>query len=159
MILSGPFVNRSDRILHYSTTIKTESSIFVRNYEKQKPLHLDSSPSYCDIMWWVFLSSVNFVTLDILPNRHLILQIFDNHHFSLVSTNIMSCVNMASAVLTEEPSTSTASTSSDADALDLLQRLQHAIFSGQPQMAADVASELAKMRANCSMSIRRYILE
>ncbi|KAK7586069.1 hypothetical protein V9T40_003945 [Parthenolecanium corni] len=64
---------------------------------------------------------------------------------------------MASAVLSSEPSTSTASTStsSDADALDLLQRLQQAIFSGQPQMAANVASELAKMRANCSMSMRR----
>lgn len=70
----------------------------------------------------------------------------------------MSCINMASAVLSSEPSTSTASTStsSDADALDLLQRLQQAIFSGQPQMAANVASELAKMRANCSMSMRRY---
>ncbi|CAK9188641.1 unnamed protein product, partial [Ilex paraguariensis] len=61
---------------------------------------------------------------------------------------------MASAVSAGEASSST-STSKDASALDLLQRLQRAIFSGQPQTAADVASELAKMRANCSMTIRR----
>lgn len=70
--------------------------------------------------------------------------------------NKMSCVNMASVFLSGEPSTSKALTSKDTSALNLLQRLQLAIFSGQPQMAADVASELAKMRANCSMSMRRY---
>ncbi|KAK7586070.1 hypothetical protein V9T40_003946 [Parthenolecanium corni] len=67
----------------------------------------------------------------------------------------MSCMNMTSAFLSSEPSTSNVSTSKDTNAFSLLQRLQQAILSGQPQMAANVASELAKMRANCSMSMKR----
>lgn len=63
---------------------------------------------------------------------------------------------MTSAFLSSEPSTSNVSTSKDTNAFSLLQRLQQAILSGQPQMAANVASELAKMRANCSMSMKRY---